>query len=73
MSWTTDFNTAKDQMIHDFGNGNSVIHDRKLNMVYKLHNGEAKEGFSDDGISLNEFEEILICFAKSFPHENNKH
>lgn len=73
MSWTTSHDTAKEQMTHDFGNGNTVVHDRKLNMVYKTHNGNCWEGFSTDGVTLKEFEEILICFAKSFPHENNKY
>ena len=64
LKWTTD-HTADNQMIHDFGNGYTIVVDKSINMAYKMSGDKVKDCFSTKGLLLEPYIQILRNFAKS--------
>ena len=67
LDWTVQHN-ADNTSTYDFGNGNAVVVSNKTKKAYKMRNGEPldKESFSIEGVSPNEWKEMLIGIQNSF-------
>lgn len=65
--WKTVFDTANETMTHEFPNGMKVVVNFKLNLVSTLKDGKvvAKIDFSEESMTLADYERVLILVARA--------
>lgn len=65
--WKTAFDTANETMTHEFPNGMKVVLNFKLRLVSTLKDGKvvAKIDFSEDSMTLADYERVLILVARA--------
>jgi hypothetical protein len=63
--WKTEFKTAENQIVHDFGNGYQIVVDVTRKIAYKARCEAIIEDFSMKGMLLETFHQILINFEKA--------
>jgi len=66
-NWKTVFDTANETMTHEFPNGMKVVLNFKLRLVSTLKDGKvvAKIDFSEDSMTLADYERVLILVARA--------
>ena len=62
MNYTTNYDTANNEMENDFGNGNLIVVDFNQNIATKFYRGKVKKCFSIDAMSLEKYGQMLTNF-----------